>query len=248
MNFYPVPLLLDETDSTNDYCKNLLNTGRPDEFQAVVARFQSRGRGQTGAQWLSESSANLTVSYILYPAFLSPYNSFYLSVCVVLAVADVAEEAGVAAKVKWPNDIMAGRRKLAGILIENVFEGSRFASCVAGVGLNINQKVFPPTIKPATSLAGETGNIFETAVVLDKLTERLHHWYSLLRKQAYIRLHDAYLRKLYLRDEWHTFTTQQGKIDAKITDVLPTGELEVLVRDGARQHFMFKEIEYPVLT
>lgn len=243
----PAPICLDETDSTNDYCKRMLETGRPEEFQAVLARFQHGGRGQTGASWISDPGHNLTVSFILFPAFLSPHNSFYLSMCISLAVADTLTGYGIETSIKWPNDIFEGHRKIAGILIENVFEGSRFGWSVAGIGLNVNQQGFPDGIKPATSLSLCTGLKYDLGEVWTKLNENLRHWYGLLRKQAYIRIHDACMRRLYLRNEWHWYATDNGRVEAKITDIMPSGELEVLLRVGSKRLFMFKEIEYPVL-
>lgn len=242
-----LPIYLSETDSTNDYCRRLLETGRPEEFQAVVADFQSAGRGQAGTNWISDPGSNLTASFILYPAFLSPHNSFYLSMCISLAVADTVSEAGMVPHIKWPNDIYVDHRKIAGILIENVFEGSRFGWSVVGIGLNVNQQSFPSGIKPATSLSLVTGEQYEPGAVMEKLDNNLRHWYGLLRKQAYIRIHDACLQRLYLRNEWHVFNTEGGQVEAKIIDIMPTGELEMLYRDGSKHLYLFKEIEYPVL-
>ena len=139
--------------STNNYALELLANNEPIEGTAIMAEYQQSGKGQRGSGWLSDEGANLLVSLIFYPRFLSPNNQFYLNIIASLAVMETVNNFCRAdVKVKWPNDVYANERKIAGILIENSIRGSQIFSSVIGIGLNINQTSFPQFDVEATSL------------------------------------------------------------------------------------------------
>ena len=128
------------TGSTN---ADLLARGGP-EGQVLVAEEQTAGRGRSGRTWVSQPGASLTFSVLLRPASVPPSARGWLPLLTGVAVAaGVRSAAGVAARLKWPNDILVGDRKLAGILAEQSADGD---AVVIGVGLNV-----------ATSEAGAAG-------------------------------------------------------------------------------------------
>ena len=115
---------LAETDSTNTYANNLLKQGLVNEGTVIITEHQTKGRGQMGNTWLAKKGENLTFSVVLHPVFLSADKQFYLSKITALAVFNTLTEFIDASqhdiKIKWPNDILVNKKKIAGILIEYI--------------------------------------------------------------------------------------------------------------------------------
>ncbi len=145
--------LCDETTSTNDDAALAAKAGAPHGV-LFVAETQSRGRGRRGSEWVSAPGAGLWCSLVLRPPFgveLLPGIALCAGLAVRAAVAPLVDEQ---VAVKWPNDVLAGGRKLAGILVETQLSGKHVASVVVGVGINVTQTDFPAPIRDiATSLA-----------------------------------------------------------------------------------------------
>lgn len=143
------------TGSTN---ADLLARGGP-EGQVLVAEEQTAGRGRAGRSWTSEPGASLTFSVLLRPVSVPPGRRGWLPLLTGVAVADAVRAAsGVAATLKWPNDVLAGPRKLAGILAE---QSGDFV--VIGIGLNVATRfdavAVPARALPATSLLAEGASV-----------------------------------------------------------------------------------------
>src|SRR4051812_18760955 len=139
-------LFLPETDSTNSYAIELLKNVNPPDGTVVHTARQLRGKGQRGAAWTTEPVSNLTISIIVKPAFLSLANQYFLYIVSALAVHDTTAEflapRQFDIKIKWPNDILVNRKKIAGILIENRITGNLINASVIGIGINVNQASF----------------------------------------------------------------------------------------------------------
>ncbi len=109
----------------------------------LMAREQTAGRGQRGNSWEAAPGMNVTMSVMLRPQGLPAAAQFAISEAVAMGVVDLLDSLGVdGARVKWPNDIYVGDRKVCGILIENSLCGTIVGRSVAGVGLNVNQREF----------------------------------------------------------------------------------------------------------
>jgi BirA family biotin operon repressor/biotin-[acetyl-CoA-carboxylase] ligase len=147
------------TGSTNDDARRAAHAGAP-HGAAFLADAQTQGRGRGGHRWHSPPGANLYLSLVLRPripaAAVAP-----ITLALGLAVAAVVERALRCAaappaevKIKWPNDVIAGDRKLAGVLVEGQLRGDAVQSLIAGVGLNVHTRHFPAELEHrATSLA-----------------------------------------------------------------------------------------------
>ncbi len=147
-------LVFEKTGSTNDVVGSLARQGAPAGL-AVFAEEQTAGRGRLGRRWQSASRAGLWFSVLLRPEI--PVAQWpRLTLWIAFAVSQsIREFAGLETMLKWPNDIYAYGRKLAGILVESSPGDKPFA--IAGVGLNVNQSSFPPPLDTtATSLKIET--------------------------------------------------------------------------------------------
>ena len=123
------------TTSTNDLaCEERYGHG-----DVICAERQTAGRGQRGHTWTSPEGVNLLFSVVLCPTFLPAGEQFLLSQAVALALVDTLGTCGIDARIKWTNDIYAGDRKLAGILIEHHLAGGRLARTVAGIGIAVEK-------------------------------------------------------------------------------------------------------------
>lgn len=145
---------LAETDSTNDDAREALLAGRARHGDAFVAEVQRAGRGRHGRTWVSRAG-DLFCSVVVCPS-LAPERLPSLALAAAVAARATVAAFGCAdARLKWPNDLLVGERKLGGILVEGVFVGERLAGCVVGVGINLALDVaaLPPEVTArATSL------------------------------------------------------------------------------------------------
>lgn len=235
---------LPQTNSTNSYARQLLTKSKPAEGTAIIAYEQTHGRGQFGNNWQTEPGANLTLSVITYPTFGKVTEQFDLSRVVALAVhATLEHYLAETAYIKWPNDIYSSDKKLAGILIENVLQGNTIAESIWGIGLNVNQTVFPADLQKASSMALQSNKSFHLNEVFHQLMGQLEYWYLALRQGQVARIRAAYLDRLYQYHDIKNYIIDGKPRSGMIMGVSPDGQLQVSI-DGTLRHFQFKEIEY----
>jgi BirA family biotin operon repressor/biotin-[acetyl-CoA-carboxylase] ligase len=162
---------LDAIDSTNDFLKNLSKESEVENFTLVTAKFQSKGKGQRGANWSSEKGKNLIMSILINNSSVYFKQIFDLNVFVSIAVFEVLSAYNIPnLTIKWPNDIMSDSKKIGGILIENTFKTDNSISSIIGIGLNCNQTVFE-NLPKATSLSLQTHLFYD----VDKLAEDIRN-------------------------------------------------------------------------
>ena len=154
---------LPTTTSTMDVASSLAHEGAP-EGVVIVADEQTAGRGRRGTSWVSPPGAGLYFSFLSRP----PAAADLITLAAGVAVRDgIAAATGLAADLKWPNDLIVGRRKLAGILAEGVAIGSPGQAVIVGVGVNMQPAAYPPDVAArATSLEGELGKPVDRGLVL----------------------------------------------------------------------------------
>lgn len=242
--FEPHYIWLDKVDSTNSYCMKKAEGGEP-EGLAIAAFVQEKGRGQRGNSWESQEGANLTFSLLLRPIFLKVEEQFFLSKAIALSVCDWINVSGLHAKVKWPNDIYVGDKKVCGILIENSFSGVTLDVSVVGIGLNLNQKKFPNDLPNPTSITLLTGKEYRPELVLVELVTIIQKRYLQIKEDK-LQLDTDYLKNFYRLGEKHFFNANNEKIKAKIIGVKHTGELLLEDELGKQHAFMFKEVAFVI--
>ena len=234
---------LDETGSTNDAVREQ----HPAHGDVVTADWQRAGRGQKGNGWESERGRNLLFSLYLTPLFLPCQEQFRLSQATALALTDALAEYGITARIKWPNDIYAGDRKIAGILIENsVGMNGTLLDSVIGIGLNVNQTVFVSDAPNPTSMKRETGRDFDRNAVLDAFLRAFGKRYAALEAGDRETVASDYAAKLYRLGEWHPYRDAGGVFRGRIVRVEPDGELLVERDSGEIRGYLFKQIEFIV--
>jgi BirA family biotin operon repressor/biotin-[acetyl-CoA-carboxylase] ligase len=177
---------LDAVDSTNDEALALAAAGAA-EGTVVLARRQLRGRGRQGRCWHAPPGGGLTFSVVLWPAL--PRAAWPdLSWVLAAAVAEACVAAGAAGvRIKYPNDVYAGERKLAGLLLETRSGAGAPAALVAGIGVNVNtgETEFPAEVRGrAASLRMLTGRAHDPEALARELFGRLERWYGVWREEG----------------------------------------------------------------
>ena len=225
-----------QIDSTNNYLKNsykLLNN-----FTFVVTDYQTNGKGRNDRVWSSEEGQNLMFSFLIKDQDLLKKFSA-LSIISAVEVAKLLEDYQIKdVSIKWPNDVLIGDKKVCGILLE----GQILEYLVIGIGLNVNQKVFPDGLRrPATSLSLEANKDFNIDELEQKLFSNIVKNLSNLDEEAilnYFRNHNYLLNKrvkVLVNDQ--PFIGEVIGIDAnyflqiKTSDMLlhiDSGEIEIL--------------------
>lgn len=155
--------------STNDWAKTHLATFPPEYITCISADFQTQGRGQYGRHWVSPPGVNLYISY----AFFLEQEPLVLVHLLAHSVKSVLEELGISVRVKQPNDLFVGSKKIAGILCETIQQPNS-PGVVIGIGLNVNMTAedLQKIDQPATSLLAETGNTHDLQTLLHSISNR----------------------------------------------------------------------------
>ena len=243
--FLGYPLVqLQSVDSTNNLASQYLKQGKVEEGTVILAVHQTSGRGQGSNTWVSEQGSNLLFSIILKPDFLPAHKQFYLSMAVALGIQGDVSGLGISALIKWPNDIVTNRKKLAGVLIENTILSRNLNSSVIGIGVNVNQLIFPSDIPDPTSLALEAGHSFDLSDSLKELLSSLEVQINKLYQGNLAEIKSAYLNRLWLMNTEAVFNDQTGKFRGRIVDIADTGELVVKMKRGETRTYGFKEVVF----
>jgi len=238
-----------QVTSTNLVLNGMVSRGEAGHGFMLAAHQQSDGRGQRGNSWESAPGENLTVSLVLRPSSLEPADQFMITKVVSLGVIDLLFKMlpGGPWRVKWPNDIYYEKRKIAGILIENVIVGNSFGYSVVGIGLNINQKVFLSDAPNPVSLGLITGRHYDVAKLAVELRQCLLERFSRLESGEWSLLDEEYLRLLFRKGEEAEFFWGGDNIRAVVTGVDDFGRLLLHRTDNGEEVVaVFKEISYVI--
>jgi len=165
--------------STMDAASSLAHDGAGHGV-VVVAEEQTAGRGRRGTQWVSPPGAGIYLSFVARPRSSSTTSLITLAAGVGVREG-IQAATGLAADLKWPNDLIVGKRKLAGILAEGLAIGTPDQAVIIGVGINIQAAAYPPDVEArATSLESELGRPVDGDEVLDGVLNGLWDRLALL--------------------------------------------------------------------
>ncbi|MFT5165419.1 MAG: BirA family biotin operon repressor/biotin-[acetyl-CoA-carboxylase] ligase [Saprospiraceae bacterium] len=235
-------LTMEKLDSTNTHAIELLSKNNPSEGTVISAWNQADGRGQIGRKWQSEAGKNLTFSIIFYPDFLPAKQQFILNQAIALGVYDFVNRFLDNVKIKWPNDIYVGDKKICGILIQNVLSGMNIQSSVTGIGMNINQAEFDNSIPNPTSLFLETNTQFDLMPLLGIFCEKIETRYLQLRAGNYSLIQNDYLKNLYRFQEPSLFQYTEGEIfNGKIVGLMESGKL-IIHHNKGEESFDMRQV------
>ncbi len=162
----------DTIESTNDFLKSYVKKNKVPDFFYVYAEEQTKGRGQRSNVWKSDCCKNILISYFIAKEW-DPQKQYLLNQIVSISVAEILQKFNIPdIKIKEPNDILAGRNKICGILIENVISKNKIKQSIIGIGLNVNQEKFPG-LAFATSLKKITGKHYDREQLMDEISNSL---------------------------------------------------------------------------
>ena len=241
---------LENIDSTNSEAQRHISS--LDNLSVVAALSQSGGRGQRGNSWFSEDGKNLLFSVVLR-LDVQAYDQFVISQMASLAVVDLLGEDDIEAKIKWPNDIYVGDKKICGILIENSVCGKKISSSIVGIGLNVNQRIFDDSIPNPTSMLlsyPETSEEFNLHDLLDDYIDILSEYIDRFCHitGGYNRLNQLYLAQMWRKDEEAEFIDNTSSPGERFTGIIrgisDVGHLVVETKKGELKEFAFKDISY----
>ena len=233
---------LTEIDSTNNYAMRLINEGMAEHGMVIRADFQTHGKGQHGNLWMAEESKNLLISVILDTQGIAIESQFLLNVAACLSVTELLTQvyAFQDVSIKWPNDIYAGKQKIAGILIENQIRGAQWSHAVVGIGLNVNQMNFND-LNRATSMALCSGKRFKLNQVLKHFIKKLNHYFvSILSNDE--KLLVQYNQQLLFMGTEINYRKNFEYFKGVLQEVTEQGLIQIMTEKKLKS-FIHKEIE-----
>lgn len=200
------------------------------EGTLVCAEGQTKGKGRLGRHWNSPKGKGIYMSVILRPS-MPPADAAQLTLLAAVAVCEaLARVSGVAACIKWPNDILVENRKLAGILTELSAETDRVRFVVIGIGVNVNT---PLGALPdqATSLKEETQRKISRVEVLQEILCGLETWYERLKKQGFAPVIERWKELSSTLGKRVRLVDAGGEMEGEAVDLDRTGGL--MIRNDA---------------
>ena len=219
--------------STNDIAATQAEHGAP-EGTIVVADQQTRGRGRLGRTWFSSAGTGIYLSIVLKPKF-PPEDAPGLSLLTALALAETLEKTckgGV--KIKWPNDVLLGGRKVAGILTELSADRNKIAHVIVGVGVNVNHGAghFPDDLRDtATSVRLYQKRKVDRVALLKRFLGQFEQEYAAYKKYRLKKAHRRLRRFSSLLGLQVTVLAGQNRIVGTARDIDDHGRL-VIESDG----------------
>lgn len=235
-------LFLPECHSTNDELIGLLRSNQVSEGTVLFTHYQKKGKGQRGNAWLSEPGKNLLFSFVISPAFLPARQVYLLNIITGLAVLQLLKScSSKQVELKWPNDVYVNEKKISGILIETVLEGSLLENAIIGVGVNINQRDF--YLNTATSLYRETESEYDLEEMLESLLVHFESYYLKLKTGEWSAILHEYYQVMRWRGENRHYKAQGQVFEGEIIGIDDFGRL-VVKTDNTSRSFDVKDIEF----
>lgn len=212
-------------DSTNTYAKK--NISDLNHYDVIWADYQTHGRGRRDHQWMAPKQAHVMASIIIKEAIEANCIQQLTQVCAV-SIWQLCQSQGIKAKIKWPNDIYVGDKKLVGILIEAVFE-KELQGIVIGTGINVKEEGLPSTATCLQSL-GSSLDIQET---LESYLQYFNENYQLFKKGKYEQLLNIANEHAYLSNKT---VYLEGYGNVEIGNLLEDGRIEI--NQGNQTHYI----------
>jgi len=233
---------LDAIGSTNDFLKDLVRSRQLENFTVVTAETQTSGRGQRGTTWSSESGKNLTMSVFCRTKIHASSGLFVLNAATAIAILEAIRSFGIPdLSVKWPNDIMSGRSKIGGILIENNVKTAADFESVIGIGINVNQVGFE-SLPNASSMFLKSGREFDKEQVAVAIASELEAGLSDLETHV-DEVWIVYNENLFRKGQPTVFEDNSGaRFNGIIEQATRDGLLTIRLEDDSMRIFGIKEV------
>ena len=218
-----------EAGSTNDLALAWAEQGAVDG-SLVLADSQTAGRGRADRRWVTQPGAALALSLVLRPSTAEVEYVPRFTALAALGLVETLAQRGLAAEIKWPNDVLVRGRKVAGVLVEAFWQGDQLDALIVGMGVNVTPGALPPAEElrfPATSIEAELGESVDRWVILAGILQSIFTYRTILITDAFMA---AWNEKLAYKAEWITFRFANGQEKpARVLAVLPDGRLALQV-------------------
>ena len=227
-----------ETDSTNTRAKQAAEDGEK-SGTLFITECQTGGRGRRGRTWESPAGSGIWMSLLLRPE-IKPFDASMLTIVAAMGMKDAIEEiigdgvtAGIHCKIKWPNDIVLGDRKICGMLTEMSAETDWINYVVIGIGVNVNTTEFDDSIKDtASSILLQTGSSVKRSDVVVAFARHFSRYYEEFLKECNLSgLADDYNKALINVGRDVKIVERDGSFVAKAVGIDETGSL-IVEKDG----------------
>lgn len=234
----------EKLESTNSFAKNL-SADEVRQGMLCLTDNQTKGRGQYERNWESESGKNLTFSLVFRPQTSERFH--VLTLACALAIVEHLNELiaeNPRTSIKWPNDVMLNKKKIAGLLTESVFNGNKPDRVVIGIGLNVNQCNFSPEVsEKATSISLEKNKPVSRERLLSDLLGRIEYKYNLWHRQQ-TDLLKSINQNIIGYGQWVGLKVndEQRNGSYKLLGINETGKLLLLNDDGGIESFSYEQI------
>ena len=251
-------MYIKQTYSTSTLLREQYSDSLP-HLYSIRTDYQTAGRGQAGNSWESEDGKNLLFSTLLRYPELKASEQWRLSMLVALTIRETIASRLTAylpscLAIKWPNDIYFGDKKLCGILIENMLQGTHVGYTIAGVGINLNQTQWLSNAPNPISLKQITGEEYDVECLLEDWKRSMKSWENRSTEE----IKQAYIEHLYRRHGWHPYVEREvsmvptaiatGELDgvfqAEFVDITNQGELVLHTEQGDERTYHFKQIRF----
>jgi BirA family biotin operon repressor/biotin-[acetyl-CoA-carboxylase] ligase len=230
--------------STNDVARELAAQGAP-EGTLVIADEQTAGKGRLGRRWLAPSGTSLLISLLFRPDLAAHQAQRLTMICSLAVVEAIEAVTGLAAAIKWPNDVVVQGKKVGGILTELGATGERLDYAVVGLGLNVNLdfgavEAIGELAATATSLSQELGREVSRLALLWRILENVESRYQ--RLQAGDVPRDEWASRLVTLHNHVVVDTPQGVVEGWAEGVDADGALVLRTNCGERQRVLAGDV------
>lgn len=218
------------TGSTNDDALQAARGGAPDG-SLFLADQQTAGRGRGNSRWHTPPASALALSWLLRPTPAEAEHFSRFSGLAAVALQHALLEFGITTAIKWPNDLLWNSRKVAGILIEAIWQGHHLEAVVLGIGVNVLPASLPPTHElrfPAACLAEALQPPPERPALLRSIVRQLLHWRPQLATAKFLAAWEAALA-------WKGHLVQINGLQGRLLGLTEAGYLRLDTRHGERQ-------------
>jgi len=236
-------LFLEEIDSTNSYAKKI--APQRQDGTVVLSENQTKGKGRLGRDWKSSYGTGIWMSLILKPDIIPKDAVLLTQVAAAAVVKGINEVLDCGVRIKWPNDIVLGNKKVCGILTELSGEIESINYIVIGIGINVNQNPedFPQEIEDkATSLKKFTGADISRKAIIKAIMKYMNNYYLQFLKSQSLEGVVEVCREFSATLKKEVRVIQNGKeICGEAIDLSDRGALIVEDREGNRHEIISGE-------
>jgi BirA family transcriptional regulator, biotin operon repressor / biotin---[acetyl-CoA-carboxylase] ligase len=235
-------IVLGQIDSTNSEAMRRVTSGETGPLW-IRAEAQSRGRGRSGRSWTSEPG-NLYATLLFAPG-CAPSEAHQLSLLTGVAVYDaIAAMAGgniTGLRLKWPNDVLIGSAKVAGILAESTTGRDGLLVAVVGVGINLAHA--PADAGHSTTYLSKHGVSADPATALDQLDKAMQHWLGTWgRGHGFAAIRGAWLERAGSIGETLAINASEGRVEGRFAGLDADGSLLLTDTAGRERCFQFGDV------